>query len=326
LSQSEAPRIVVQADRTLITASEADRLWFEALIRAARLRAATEPLPDLETLRRGAVATANSALSRPVPSNVEVSAQDAGGVAAWWFRPKAAQRKSPLVYFHGGGYVCGSVEAACGVAAALAVAFDAPVLAVGYRQAPEHRFPAALEDAWTSFSWLSRTCREPLTLVGDSAGGNLAVLTAARAGHEMPGSVRTAIATSAWFDVWMSTPSWTRHRELDLVPRELGVFFRDCYLGPAHSSDLPRTSSEADFSACAPVLIQVGAVEMGCDDSELLAAAAQRAGVATCYEIYQAMPHNFVKFPRAISDFAISRMAAWDRKFESGPARCSQGV
>jgi acetyl esterase/lipase len=317
LNRSEEPRLVVHSDRTLIAASEADRVWFEALVRTAQARAASQELPDLATLRRGALQAANTPLSRPVPSNVEVIAQQAGGVAAWWFRPKGLRRESPLVYFHGGGYVCGSVEAERGVAAALAIAFNAPVLAVGYRQAPEHPFPAALEDAWTSFSWLAHTCRKPITLVGDSAGGNLAVVTAARAGREMPGSVRTAIATSAWFDVWMSTPSWRRHQELDLAPRELGVFFRDCYLGPGHSGDLPRPSSEADFSACAPLLIQVGGVEMGFDDSELLAAAATRAGVRVRYEIYQPMPHNFVKFARPIGDFAIARMSAWEQELAS---------
>ncbi|MDB6087248.1 MAG: Alpha/beta hydrolase fold-3 domain protein [Gammaproteobacteria bacterium] len=312
---------MVHSDRTLITASEADRVWFEALVRTAQARAASQQLPDLVTLRRGAVDAANTPLSRPVPANVEVTAQDAGGVAAWWFRPEDRRRESPLLYFHGGGYVCGSVEAERGVAAALATAFNAPVLAVGYRQAPEHPFPAAIDDAWTSFSWLARTCRNPITLVGDSAGGNLAVVTAARAGREMPGSVRTAIATSAWFDVSMSTPSWTHHQEVDLAPRELGVFFRDCYLGSGHSGNLPRPPNEADFSGCAPLLIQAGGLEMGLDDSELLAAAAARAGVLVRYEIYQPMPHNFVKFARPTGDFAIARMAAWEKELDGAARR-----
>jgi epsilon-lactone hydrolase len=316
LNQSEEPLLVTHPDRIVIAPPQADRVWFEALVRGAQAKAAASPkLPDVALLRRGAVeAASNIAVSRQVPSNVEVIAQDAGGVAAWWFRPKDTEREAPVLYFHGGGYVCGSVEAERGVAAALAVAFNAPVLAVGYRQAPEHRFPVAIEDAWTSFSWLVRTSQQQLTLVGDSAGGNLAVVTAARAGRELPGSVKTAIASSAWFDVWMSTPGWTRHPELDLVSRELGVFFRDCYLGPGHSDGLPRPSSELDFSACAPLLIQIGAPELGFDDSRLLVAAARRAGVRLRFEIYESLPHNFVKFARPSSDFAIARMVAWDRQ------------
>lgn len=304
--------VEVRHDRRLVTAPTADLAWFAELVAAAQARRPPPATIEAQALRRTVLEASSGPMARGLPEGVTPEPVDADGVPACWFRPPEAARTAPLLYLHGGGYVCGSVEAERGVAAALAQAFRAPVLALGYRQAPEHPFPAALEDAWRGFAWLARRGGGPITLAGASAGGTLAVATAVRAGREMPGVAHAVIATSAWFDLSMSGASWRTNRDKDVAPAELGAFFRRCYLGdPPDERGLVRLT-EAELRLCPPLLVQVGADEIALDDAESTVSLARLAAVETQYEVYVGMPHNFIKFPRRIGDYAIERMALWE--------------
>jgi len=312
LKQSEAHRggnspASLPVDHLLIEPGPDDRALFRALIAQARAR--PTGVPPLERLRAGAVALETTPAGRQFPAGVDMEAVETAGLSSCWFKPAERRRAAVVLYFHGGGYVCGSVTAARGIAGSLALAFGAPVLALGYRQSPEHPFPAALEDGQAGYRWLRAQSESDIFIVGDSAGGQLAMAVAARAARDgMP--ALGAISSSGWFDLDMAGPSWRTNRDTDLSDETLGRFFRASYIGQDPIPPGAMLQPE-DIAALPPILVQAAGGEMALDDSTWLVASARRAGIATRYEVYDGLPHNFVKFRCDAGDLAISRMAAW---------------
>jgi epsilon-lactone hydrolase len=294
---------------SFVEPEEADRSWFAELVAQAQAQPRADPPPTASAMRERLRTEADGPNGRTMSTDVETVAVDIDGLETCWFRPKAEHRRAPVLYFHGGGYVCGSVYAARGLAAELARRFAAAVLAVDYRQGPEHPFPAAEDDAWASFRWLAAQALGPVTLVGDSAGGALAVITALRAAAKDRTAVRCAIGSSAWFDLGMTGPSWTANAGRDVITRDLGDFFRRNYL----PDGAPQDRTPLRLEPAPPVLLQAGEAEMPLSDSVALARRARAAGPHLDLEIYRYMIHNFIKFPKAIGDLAIQRMVQWER-------------
>ena len=303
------------ANYTLIVGDAADRAKFAATIALAKAM----PVytggagPSVVQMREGALRLADSPLARQASTQVEISPVTVRGIPAAWFRARELRREAPLLYFHGGGFVCGSVEGSRGIVAALALVFAAPILAVGYAQSPERPFPAAVEDARASYEWLTLHSPHAITLVGESAGGALALSTALHAARHGRRPPRAVIACSPWFDLTMSGASWTTNAGQDLVTREMGDFFRDSYLAGADPRSPDISPLNQDLSDAPPLLIQVGSRELGLDDSRALIAKAQGAGRRPRFEIYQDLPHGFLKFLSPIGDIAIQRMADWEK-------------
>ncbi len=301
-----------QTDCIVVTGAEVDRASFRVILAQAKsLPIYAGDVPTLTELRASATRFADSPLARKVSADVDMEALDVEGIPAWWFRSRSCRPGETLLYLHGGGFVCGSVLGARGVISALAEAFGAPVLAASYRQAPEHPFPAAVEDARKVYEWLRDSTGGPITLIGESAGAALALGTALAAARAGDRRVRGVIAISAWYDLSMSGQSWHANRGADLVPLDLGRFFRECYLGDADPRGPGVSPLDDDLSGAPPLLIQAGSRELALDDSSALAAKARNAGVRVRYEIYADMPHGFLKFANPIGDLAIRRMVAW---------------
>lgn len=300
------------AERIIITGSAADLSQMQQLVAAARaLPAYGAAVPDVATLRQGALAFAAGPLSRPVPAGVTMEDVRADGVSARWFRPTVSTGPAAVLYLPGGGYVCGGIEAGKGVAASLAHRLGLPVLALGYRQAPEHPFPAAVDDAVAGFGWLARQHPGPLILAGDSAGATLAVATALHAAHHGPRPAHAVIACCGWFDMSMPGRSWTDNHDRDLVSRDLGLFFRHTYLAGADRTDPAASPVHADLAGLPPLLVQMGGHEGGLSDAETFADRAAAQGVPVRLEIHAGLPHNFVKFNLTVADTAYDRMADW---------------
>ena len=298
-----------QGDRILLTGSDEDRKQMAKIVADARSLPAYAGSLDVHAIRAGGLKFADSALALPVPDGVAMDWVDAGGVRACWFR-RAEMPGAPLLYLHGGGFCGGSVAASRGIAAALADAFAAPVLAVEYRQGPEDPFPAAPEDARTAYDWLTDRSDAAITLVGDSAGGTLAVGLALDLVRNGGRRARAVIASSGWFDLLMRGRSWVVNRDTDLVTTALGAYFRDAYLAGAPVA-LFDASLRAGLAEAPPLLIQMGGAECCLDDAAAYAAEARAAGVSVQLEVYDGMPHNYVKFDTPIAAAAIRRMVEW---------------
>jgi epsilon-lactone hydrolase len=249
--------------------------------------------PDLQTLRN---ACEDLHAQFPVPE-VSVRHVNAGGVPSLLVAPHEGQSVTLLV-LHGGGYVMGSAFGYRHLAGALAIAADATALVPEYRLAPEHPFPAALEDALRAYQWAlgSGTAPAQLTLVGDSAGAGLVlslVLTLKQQGLPLPGgTVMLCPGLRLTFDDDMETPSSSQPG----VSVEQLRGFAESYLDGQPADDPIVDPLGADLTGLPPMLIQGGTGDVIVEDAHLLAEQARRHGVDVRLELYPVDTHDFQIF------------------------------
>ena len=203
-----------------------------------------------------------------------------------------------ILHFHGGGYV-GAMRRHYKRMAGLysEVGHGATVLTVDYRVAPEHPFPAALDDAVTSYNWLLEQgyAEKQIVVAGDSAGGGLAMAlchTLKSESKKMPAGI---VAMSPWADLTASGSSYTDNFDIDPVfgNERSELIFENPYIGDSDPKD-PRISPMfGDFEGFPPMLIQSGTDEMLLSDSETVATKAKSAGVKVRFTKYPGMVHVF---------------------------------
>jgi monoterpene epsilon-lactone hydrolase len=230
----------------------------------------------------------------PVPADVRCERVDAGGVAGEWIMTPQATAEHVILYLHGGGYTIGSVKTHRELISRVSRAADARVLAIDYRLAPEHPFPAAVEDATAAYRWLLEGGVDPTRIViaGDSAGGGLtlAALVALRdAGNPLPAA---GVCLSPWVDLEGVGESMTTRAEADpIVQREGLLEDAKAYLGDADPRTPLAAPLYADLTGLPSLLIQVGTAETLLDDSTRLAERARSAGVDVVLEPWEDMIH-----------------------------------
>ncbi|MFQ5699856.1 MAG: alpha/beta hydrolase [Myxococcota bacterium] len=258
----------------------------------------------------------------PVPEDVTREAVDAGGVPAEWLAAPGASPSRVILYLHGGGYVIGSIATHRSLLSRLSRASGARGLSVGYRLAPEHPFPAAVEDATTAYRWLLASGVSPGSVVvaGDSAGGGLtlATLLALRdAGDRLPAA---AVCMSPWTDLEgtgaSAQPGGADDPLLDLEGlREMGRHYAGSDL--THPLAAPL---HADYAGLPPILIQVGTREILLDDSRRVAERARKAGVDLTLDVWDGLIHVWQMFGAMgvpESDQAIEKIGEFVRKHTS---------
>jgi monoterpene epsilon-lactone hydrolase len=250
--------------------------------------------PTLEELR---AAFAPAGRLYPVPDDVRVTEVDAGGVPAHWLTAPGADTGRVLLFLHGGGFELGSLRSDGELAARLGRASGMRVLFPEYRLAPEHPFPAAIDDVLAVWRWL-RTDQglsaRSIAVAGDSAGGGLAValLVATRdAGEALPAA---ATLMSPTVDLTSSGASMTERVDQDpfSTPALLRQLASD-YLAGADPKTPLASPLFASLSGLPPLLVLVGTADLLLSDSERLAAAATEAGVDVTLEIGEGLPHVY---------------------------------
>ncbi|QSE94743.1 alpha/beta hydrolase [Rhodococcus pseudokoreensis] len=253
------------------------------------------------------------------PSGVTYEEVDAAGVPAVWADPVDGASDRVLVFTHGGGFVVGSRHSHRKLAGHLAKAVGARALVIDYRRAPEHRFPAQIDDAVTVHGWLldQGFTPEHIANVGDSAGGNLAVSTPlklAALGKPLPAAV---VALSPWLDMELSGETLDTNDGTDaLVKRAVLQGMIDSFLsGPGDATDPFANPLLADYTGFPPVYISVGGHETLLDDARRLAELTEKAEIETVLDVVPEQQHVFHfcagRAPEA--DDAIARIAAWLR-------------
>lgn len=245
---------------------------------------------------------------------------DAGGVPAVWCTPAQGDAQTVIVYFHGGGFVSGSAATHQDVASRLCLASGARALVVDYRLAPEHRAPAAHEDALTAYLWaLERVSPERVVLAGDSAGGGLALATAIAlrdGGHPLPAAV---VALCPWLapiapDAAGAGEDWCSPAYLDVCARH--------YLGGATPPDAVMATQAASLAGLPPLLIQVGELEYLRAEVSRFVDRAREAGTAAELEIEPHMVHGWHAYADLLPQAAqsLARAGAFIRKATSTTA------
>ncbi|MFC1438701.1 alpha/beta hydrolase [Streptacidiphilus sp. N1-10] len=274
------------------------RTQLETLQHTLRNRPVADPAPGLDQQRQFFDAMR---AATPLPPGITTRPGRLGDVPVVFAEPPGTDPSTPVVlYFHGGAYVLGSAAAGVPLAAGLAARAGGRGISVGYRLAPEHPFPAAVDDALAAYRGLLDLGVEParITVAGDSAGGGLAVaaLVAARdAGLPLPSA---AVVLSPWSDLTLSGASVTTRAGDDLVltADTLGQGAAD-YLGPADPrSALASPGLTADLSGLPPLLVQVGSHEILLDDAVTLAARAAAFDVPVDLQIRPGLPHVYQRF------------------------------
>jgi len=231
----------------------------------------------------------------PVAEDMELAAVDVNGIPGEWSTTPGSDSSRVLMFFHGGGYCSGSIVSHRRLVTEAGRAAGVRTLAIGYRLAPEHPFPAAYDDALTAWRFL-RDQNVPaahIAIGGDSAGAGLtvALITRLRDAHEeLPGC---AWLISPWTDLTMSGSTvFTKEAVDPLIHKQYLNELADAYLPAGIDRKDPRVSPlYADLNGFPPTLIQVGSAETLLDDATRFAAIAGAADVRVTLEIWPHMIH-----------------------------------
>ena len=229
------------------------------------------------------------------------------GVPVRIYRPDDSTEPSPaLVFFHGGGWVVGSIETHDGITRALANRSGCVVVSVEYRVAPEHRFPAAIDDAWSATRWVLSNAAElgidpaRLAVGGDSSGGNLAAAVALRARDaDIPLALQLLVYPV--LDRSFSTGSYAEFAEGFSLTQAGMRWYWSHYLGEADGADRDASPArETDLTGLAPAFVATAELDPLRDEGEAYARRLEDAGVPTAHVRYDGMIHGFLRMPAAI--------------------------
>ncbi len=226
------------------------------------------------------------------------------GIAAVHTKVRGARTDRYVLHFHGGGYTFGSAPLYRDFAWRIGAATRACVLYFDYRLAPEHPFPAAVEDASRAYRWLAdRVDPHRIVFLGDSAGGGLAFATAYKLrdeGFSLPCAV---VALSPWTDLALTGESLRSNAKADPIMNVARLpSFAKHYLGGADPRHPYASPLYGDAKGLPPVLIQVGSDEILRDDSVRMAAKLHGAGRDVKIEIWPRMPHAWQLYARILPE------------------------
>jgi monoterpene epsilon-lactone hydrolase len=247
------------------------------------------------TIAQNRARSAQSARFMPrVSQGVQIEKLGIQGIPAVWISPLGAAQDRIILHLHGGGYVTGGIDSHQMMCTLMAQTLKIKVVLPEYRLAPEHPFPAALDDALTVFRWLLAQGHQPGNIIvsGDSAGGGLAlalVLSLRDAGEPLPGAV---VCMSPWTDLTLKGQSYITNAKAEVVLQEETLReWAACYFGQEKPENPLVSPAYADWHGFPPLLIQVGRDEILLDDSNLLAEKATRDGVDVTLQVWEGMWH-----------------------------------
>ena len=268
---------------------------------------------SVEEMRKGMEAMIGSAAQ--LPAGLIREPIQVNGVPAEWVSARGAAADRAVLYLHGGGYVLGSIATHRELAARISAASGARCLVIDYRLAPEHPFPAAVEDAVKAYRWLLDVGYAPerLAIAGDSAGGGLTMATLLALRDAKLPMPATAVCISPWVDLAVEGESMsTRAKEDPMLSREPLLAMAKHYIGSGTARAPLASPVFADLRGLPPLLIHVGDHETLLDDSTRLAERARRAGVEVELEIWPEMIHVWHAFAAMVPEGreAIERIGA----------------
>jgi epsilon-lactone hydrolase len=270
--------------------------------------------PTVAAARRSIAAAARWVPSPP--AGTEVLAVDAGGVPGELIATAASRRDRHVLFLHGGGYATGSPALYRHFTWRIAAAARARVLVVDYRLAPEHPFPAALDDARAAYRWLHAGTADPqrTVVMGDSAGGGLALALLLKLrddGLERPGA---AVALSPWTDLALTGASLSLNAISDpMLNVAEARLFADCYLAGVDPRNPYASPLYGNPAGLPPTLIHVGSDEILYDDAVRIAERLRAAGCLVEIEVWPRMPHGWHLFAPVLPEArtAIARIGAF---------------
>lgn len=249
------------------------------------------------------------------PGGVDYLETEAGGVAGMWLVPRAATDGQALLCLHGGGFIGGSMYSHRRMFAHIAKAAGTRALVLNYGLLPDHPHPAAAEDTEAAYRWLLGQGFSRVAVVGDSAGGGLALGLAITTELPAPAAI---VGLSPWTDMTLSGPSMETNRASDALfggehPMDLDGMVDYVLGGPGQDRRDPRVSPlHGDLTRLPPTYLQVSGAEMLLDDARRVADAAPDV---VRLDVVEGQQHTFHMSAgrSAVADEAIARVASWVR-------------
>jgi len=269
--------------------------------------------------RRGRMKAYERWVPRP-PAGVETVAASLGGVPASLVTTPQSARYRHILFLHGGAYIAGSAAIYRHITWRFAMAAEARLAAIDYRLAPEHPFPAALDDATAAWHALIDGGADPLrcAVMGDSAGGGLALALALRLRDRAEPLPAAIVALSPWTDLAITGRSCRDNAVFDPVLKgdDLEMLATQ-YLGGADPRNPYVSPLYGDLRGLPPTLIQVGSDEILRDDSERIAKRMSQAGCDVTLEVWPRMPHVWHGFAPVLPEArrAIVRIGEFVRRW-----------
>jgi epsilon-lactone hydrolase len=244
---------------------------------------------------REMAASTNRKMKNSLPAGLEVCPDSIGGMYAEWLIPAGANREKVILYTIGGGYISGSCDDHRTLVAKVAQNSGFAVLMFDHRLAPEHPYPAALDDSVTAYRWLldKGTRPENILIMGESAGGGLclATLLALRdQGFPLPVA---AVALSPWTDLKLTGDSYRTRANVCISPPGMSQVCSKYYYGDHEPTEPWISPLYGDLHGLPPLYINVGDYETMRDDSTRFAAKAKEAGVDTTLVVGPKMIHCY---------------------------------
>jgi epsilon-lactone hydrolase len=269
--------------------SKQQRETIDAILRQSAFPAGSDANEQRRLLREALSA-------QPLPAEVTVNAGALGGIPTAEITVDGIDPRHVVLYFHGGVYVIGDAFLAADLASQVGRRTDAKVISVDYRLAPEHPYPAAIDDALAAYEALMKAGIAPsdIAFAGESAGGGLAVATMVNArdhGLPMPAG---AYVMSPYVDLTLAGTTMESKRDVDpLFTRELLEARVDDYTAGADAALGLISPIFADLSGLPPLIIQAGSHELLLDDAIRLAQQVATADVEVTLDITPGVPHVF---------------------------------
>ena len=249
-----------------------------------------------EALRRSAAAFEHGVGRAPVPPFVTIQPVDVPAVRGEWVSTSSDPDQGVVLFFHGGGFVMGSPATHRAGTWRISRATGRRVLAIRYRHAPDHAFPAWIEDGVAAFRWLVDQGIAPASIIlsGDSAGGNMALAVTHRLRSEKQALPGGLILFSPWGDLACGSPSYQRNVHSEAMFRAIDVRATGAFLTRACDPRNPEVSPvHADLKGFPPMLIFAGSGELFVDDARRVLGNALAVGVKAELHVYRYMPHVF---------------------------------
>ena len=261
-----------------------------------------DPNATVEESRR---ATEAAGAAFPVPAGVVPGEGAVGGVPGLWLDAPVASDQRVVLYMHGGAYVIGSARSFARLAAEVAIAAGVCCFSLDYRLAPEHPFPAAVDDAMAAYNGLLQRGFQPaqVAFAGDSAGGGLTIATLLACRDHGLAMPACAVVLSPWLDLTLTGDSMQRCVDSDLVLTAPRLAARaKLYLGSTSNRHPLASPLFGDLTGLPPLLMHASSAELLCDDAVRFAARAAAAGVRVTLDIWPGMPHDWHRFTPMLSE------------------------
>jgi monoterpene epsilon-lactone hydrolase len=266
----------------------------------------------------------------PAAADILVEVGTVGGIPGVWCRPEGTQADARVLYIHGGGYMLGSAKGFTNFAGQIASRTGAETFVPDYRLAPEHPFPAAIDDVVAVYHGLVDGGAGRIVVVGDSAGGGLALaLLAIVAAEKQVGTRQPAGAAvmSPWADLALAGVSYATRAEADpIFTKDVLQVFADAYLRGEDAHDPKASPIYADLAGLPPIRIDVGDDEVLLDDAVRYSDRARAVGSEIELSIWEGMPHVFQSSLGgfAAAEHSLEAIATFLRKCLDGDERATE--